>query len=82
MLWGVGAPNAHPTGDVALLRAARQAYGNPDLSLRELDRLADAWQPARGIAARLLWTALFGIAPAGSGRVGFETPSGEGMAAR
>lgn len=82
VLWGVGAPNAHPTGDVALLRAARQAYGNPDLSLRELDLLAESWQPARGIAARLLWTALFGIAPAGSGTAGFGTPNEEGTSAR
>lgn len=63
VLWGVGAPNAHPTGDVALLRAARAAYERPDLTLKELDRLAEQWQPARGLAARLLWTALFGPAP-------------------
>lgn len=65
VLWGIGAPNAHPTGDVALLRAARQAYGRPDLTLKELDGLAEQWQPARGLAARLLWTALFGPAPEG-----------------
>lgn len=64
VLWGIGAPDAHPTGDIALLRAARQVYGNPDLTLKDLDRLAEAWRPGRGIAARLLWTALFGIAPA------------------
>ncbi len=65
VLWGVGAPNAHPTGDVALLRAARAAYGQPDLTLKELDVLAEQWQPARGLAARLLWTDLFGPAPVG-----------------
>jgi len=65
VLWGVGAPNAHPTGDVALLRAARLAYGQPDLTLKELDLLAERWQPARGLAARLLWTDLFGPAPEG-----------------
>ncbi len=63
VLWGVGAPNAHPTGDVALLRAARQAYERPDLTLKQLDVLAEQWQPARGLAARLLWTELFGPAP-------------------
>ncbi len=63
VLWGVGAPNAHPTGDVALLRAARLAYGQPDLTLKDLDVLAEQWQPARGLAARLLWTQLFGPAP-------------------
>lgn len=66
VLWGIGAPDAHPAGDVALLRAARAAYDTPELTLKDLDRLADAWRPARGIAARLLWTALFGIAPAAS----------------
>jgi 3-methyladenine DNA glycosylase/8-oxoguanine DNA glycosylase len=63
VLWGVGAPNAHPTGDVALLRAARVAYQRPELTLKELDLLADNWRPARGLAARLLWTNLFGPAP-------------------
>ena len=63
VLWGVGAPNAHPTGDVALLRAARNAYDRQDLTLKELDVLAEQWQPARGLAARLLWTELFGPAP-------------------
>jgi 3-methyladenine DNA glycosylase/8-oxoguanine DNA glycosylase len=65
VLWGVGAPNAHPTGDVALLRAARAAYDSPDLTLKTLDTLAEQWQPARGLAARLLWTAFFGPAPVG-----------------
>lgn len=68
VLWGIGAPDAHPTGDIALLRAARLAYGNQDLTLKDLDRLADGWQPGRGIAARLPWTALFGIAPPGDAR--------------
>ena len=63
VLWGVGAPNAHPTGDVALLRAAKHAFGRPELTLKTLDVLAEQWQPARAIAARLLWTELFGAAP-------------------
>jgi AraC family transcriptional regulator of adaptative response / DNA-3-methyladenine glycosylase II len=29
LLWGIGAPEAYPTGDIALLRAARQAYAQP-----------------------------------------------------
>lgn len=65
VLWGTGAPDAHPTGDIALLRAAREAYRDPDLTLKELDHLSESWRPARGIAARLLWTALFGTAPTG-----------------
>lgn len=63
VLWGVGAPDAHPTGDVALLRAARLAYDQPGLTLKSLDVLAERWRPARGLAARLLWTHLFGPAP-------------------
>lgn len=65
VLWGIGAPNAHPTGDVALLRATRRAYDRPDMTLKELDALADGWKPGRGLAARLLWTGLFGPAPEG-----------------
>lgn len=64
LLWGIGAPDAHPTGDVALLRAARVAYAGPAMTLRELDAVAEGWRPARGLAARLLWTGLFGAAPA------------------
>ncbi|MEJ7839055.1 MAG: hypothetical protein WKF81_09575 [Thermomicrobiales bacterium] len=63
LLWGLGAANAHPTNDVALLRAARRAFERPDMTLRDLDVLAEAWQPARALAARLLWTALLGPAP-------------------
>ncbi|MGI8644528.1 MAG: DNA-3-methyladenine glycosylase family protein [Thermomicrobiales bacterium] len=63
LLWGTAAPDAHPTGDVALLRAARLAYGMSALDLRGLDALSDAWRPARGFAARLLWTDLLGVAP-------------------
>jgi len=62
LLWGIGLADAHPTGDVALLRAARGAYGEPALDLKGLDRRADEWRPARGWAARLLWTGLLGEA--------------------
>ena len=59
LLWGIGAPDAHPTGDVALLRAARAHY--PEVSdLKSLDRLAEQWTPYRGWAARLLWLDLLG----------------------
>jgi 3-methyladenine DNA glycosylase/8-oxoguanine DNA glycosylase len=59
LLWGVAAPDAHPTRDVALLRAARAHY--PEISdLKELDRVAERWKPYRGWAARLLWLDLLG----------------------
>jgi 3-methyladenine DNA glycosylase/8-oxoguanine DNA glycosylase len=63
VLWGIGAPNAHPTNDVALLRAARRSYDRPEMTLRGLDDLAEGWRPARALAARLLWTELLGPAP-------------------
>ncbi|MGC4107467.1 MAG: hypothetical protein QM753_14185 [Thermomicrobiales bacterium] len=63
LLWGIGAADAHPTGDIALLRAARVAYGRPEMTLRDLDALSEEWRPARSLAARLLWTSLFGPAP-------------------
>jgi DNA-3-methyladenine glycosylase II len=63
VLWGLGAANAHPTNDVALLRAARRAFDKPEMTLRDLDHLAENWRPARALAARLLWTDLLGPAP-------------------
>ncbi len=59
LLWGVGAPDAWPSGDVALLRALKHATGDESLTLRTMDALADCWRPHRGIAARLLWANLF-----------------------
>ena len=64
LLWGLGAADAFPTGDVALLRAARRAYAMPSLDLRGLETLGETWRPARGLAARLLWTDLLGTASA------------------
>jgi 3-methyladenine DNA glycosylase/8-oxoguanine DNA glycosylase len=63
LLWGIGAPDAHPTNDIALLNAARLAYERPEMTFRELDALSDGWRPARSIAARLLWTQLLGLPP-------------------
>jgi 3-methyladenine DNA glycosylase/8-oxoguanine DNA glycosylase len=58
-LWGIAAADAHPTRDVALLRAARAHY--PEISdLKDLDRVAERWKPYRGWAARLLWLDLLG----------------------
>jgi len=63
LLWGFGADDAHPTGDVALLRAAKHAYGSPHLTLTTLDALSEQWRPGRSWAARWLWLNLFGPPP-------------------
>ncbi|MGE3797611.1 MAG: DNA-3-methyladenine glycosylase [Thermomicrobiales bacterium] len=63
LLWGLGHPDIHPTGDVALLRAARAYYQHPEMTMKDLDTLAAAWAPGRSWAARLLWTRLLGSAP-------------------
>jgi len=64
ILWGVGAGDVHVSGDVALLRGARAAYGQPDWSMRDLDRQSESWRPARAWAARLIWRDLLGGPPA------------------
>ncbi len=63
LLWGLGFPDIYPTGDVALLRAVRTILDQPDMTMKELDRLAPSWSPGRAWAARLLWTRLLGPAP-------------------
>ena len=63
LLWGVGAIDAHPTNDVALLNATRRAYERPDLTFRGLDDLSEQWRPGRSMAARLLWTDFLGLPP-------------------
>jgi 3-methyladenine DNA glycosylase/8-oxoguanine DNA glycosylase len=65
LLWGIAVPDAHPTRDVALLRAAREHY--PDISdLKDLDQVAEQWKPYRAWAARLLWLDLLGYDSAGA----------------
>lgn len=61
LLWGVGHPDAYPKGDVALLRAARLAYDDAGMTMKDLDALSEQWRPQRSIAARLLWTNLLGM---------------------
>ena len=60
LLWGVGGVDVHPTGDVALLRAAKRHYTSVT-GPKDLDRLSDAWRPYRGWAARLLWLDMLGF---------------------
>jgi AraC family transcriptional regulator, regulatory protein of adaptative response / DNA-3-methyladenine glycosylase II len=47
----LGEPDAFPTGDLVLRRAAG------DLSARALDRRSEAWRPWRAYAVMLLWQA-------------------------
>lgn len=60
LLWGLGWDDIYPSGDVALLRAAKLAYNDNSMTMRDLDRLSEQWRPQRAIAARLLWTNLLG----------------------
>lgn len=56
LLFCTGHPDIFPTGDVALQSAAAHAFGLAERpKSRELQKLAERWQPLRSIAARLLW---------------------------
>lgn len=53
----IGHADAFPSGDLALQEAARIALKKrtrPDV--KQLERIAKAWKPYRGVAARLLWS--------------------------
>jgi 3-methyladenine DNA glycosylase/8-oxoguanine DNA glycosylase len=62
LLWGVAEDDAFPMGDVALLRAARKAYVDTEMTMSHLETLSRAWAGHRAWAARLLWLDLFGPA--------------------
>lgn len=62
LLWGIGDGDIHPSGDVALLRAARRYFADPSMSMRDLDAMSERWRPYRSWAARLLWLDLLGPA--------------------
>ena len=53
-----GHPDAFPSGDLGLRRAAATLTGRQSpMSARELDALADRWRPHRATAAAFLWFA-------------------------
>ena len=56
LLFALGRPDVFPAGDIALAGAVADLKGLParpgPVALRSL---ATAWQPWRGLAARLLW---------------------------
>ncbi len=63
LVWGLGLDDAFPSGDVALLRAVKLAFGDDRVTLKQMDTMAEAWRPHRGWATRWLWAGLFGAAP-------------------
>jgi DNA-3-methyladenine glycosylase II len=57
LLFCLGHPDAWPAGDLALQEAARLAFAlKTRPSAREMQPLAEAWRPWRGVAARMLWS--------------------------
>jgi DNA-3-methyladenine glycosylase II len=58
LLFALGRPDIWPSGDLALATAAQEVKHLAERPTPlELERMATAWQPWRGVAARLLWHA-------------------------
>ena len=56
LLFAEQRPDIFPPGDVALAASAGHLLGLPERpSFKALTQLAEAWQPWRSLAARLLW---------------------------
>lgn len=56
LLFCAGHPDIFPSRDIALQSAVRDAFALEERpGPKVLDALAEAWQPWRGIAARLFW---------------------------
>ncbi|SDR27685.1 DNA-3-methyladenine glycosylase [Pseudovibrio sp. Tun.PSC04-5.I4] len=56
LLFCAGHPDVFPIGDVALQAAVQHAYGLEDRPKgKVLEKIAKAWSPHRGTAARLFW---------------------------
>lgn len=57
LLFAVGHADIFAPGDLALREAARSLYGLPERpTIPELEAMALAWRPWRGVAARILFT--------------------------
>jgi DNA-3-methyladenine glycosylase II len=57
LLFCIGHADAFPAGDLALQEAARIAFRKRKRpTARQLEKIAKAWSPWRGVAARLLWS--------------------------
>lgn len=56
LLFCMGHADAFPSGDLALQEAARIAFRKRKRpTAKQLEQIAKAWSPWRGVAARLLW---------------------------
>jgi DNA-3-methyladenine glycosylase II len=56
LLFCIGHADAFPAGDLALQEAARIAYRKRKRpTAKQLEKIAEAWRPYRGVAARILW---------------------------
>lgn len=56
LLFCAGHPDIFPSGDLALQVAVRDAFDLKEKPApKALDRMAEAWSPWRGVAARLFW---------------------------
>lgn len=56
LLFCLGHRDGFAAGDLAIQEAARQAFGlGARPKAAELEAMAEAWRPWRGVAARLLW---------------------------
>ncbi len=57
LLFCIGHADAFPAGDLALQEAARIAFKKRKRpTAKQLEQIAKAWKPWRGVAARLLWS--------------------------
>ncbi len=57
LLFCVGHADAFSSGDLALQEAARIALNKRKRpTARQMEKIADAWRPYRGVAARVLWS--------------------------
>jgi DNA-3-methyladenine glycosylase II len=56
LLFSMRRPDAWPSGDLALAKAAQELKGLTDTPCsEEVDEIAGRWKPFRAVAARILW---------------------------
>ena len=56
LMFSLGRPDVLPVGDYGVRKAARDLYGLDSLPKpRELEAIAESWQPYRSVACWYLW---------------------------